>query len=130
MPFNQNIANLNLPYNNDLNNLIALNNILKNSELNDNNFSNLLQNPLLNYSDFLQNSLFNKPEKHMAILEALAGKKEGLTRNDLLKIKSIGGGSVLTKDLRELEECGFIRKFTNYTKEDSEEEEDTSNSDY
>ena len=67
----------------------------------------------------LFHSLFNKPEKHMAILEALARKKEGFTRNDLLKIKSIGGGSVLTKDLRELEECGFIRKFTNYTKEEN-----------
>ena len=61
IPFNQNIANLNLPYNNDLNNLFSLKNILKNSELNNNNNSNILQNPLLNYSDFLQDSLFNKP---------------------------------------------------------------------
>lgn len=65
-------------------------------------------------------SLFNKPEKHMAILETLAGKKEGLTRTDLSKVKAIGGGSVLTKDLRELEECGFIRKFSNFTKEEND----------
>lgn len=60
----------------------------------------------------LFHSLFDKPEKHMAILAALAKKKEGLTRAELLKQKEIGGGSVLTKDLRELTECGFIRKFS------------------
>ena len=60
-------------------------------------------------------SLFNKPEKHMAILKALSEKKEGLTRTDLSKIKTIGGGSVLTKDLQELEECGFIRRFVNFS---------------
>ncbi|WP_026508198.1 AAA family ATPase [Butyrivibrio sp. MC2013] len=62
-------------------------------------------------------SLFEKPEKHMAILETLAKKREGMSRTELAGEKSIGGGSVLTKDLRELEECGFIRKFANYTKE-------------
>jgi hypothetical protein len=70
MPFNQNIANLNIPYNNDLNSLFTLNNLLKNPENKDNNNinninniiqSNQLPNPLLNYSDILQNSLLNKP---------------------------------------------------------------------
>lgn len=64
----------------------------------------------------LFHSLFDKPEKHMAILEELAGKKEGLTRAELSQNPKIGGGSVLTKNLRELEECGFIRKFSNITK--------------
>ncbi len=66
----------------------------------------------------LFHSLFDRTEKHMAILEALAKKKEGMTRTELSKEKTIGGGSVLTKDLRELEECGFIRRFSNYTKEE------------
>lgn len=57
-------------------------------------------------------SLFDKPEKHMAILEALARNKDGMTRTALSKEKNIGGGSVLTKNLRELEECGFVRKFS------------------
>ena len=70
MPFNQNIANLNIPYNNDLNSLFTLNNLLKNPENKDNNninnINNIIQNnqlpnPLLNYSDILQNSLLNKP---------------------------------------------------------------------
>lgn len=68
----------------------------------------------------LFHSLFSKPQKHMAILEALSKKKEGVTRSELSKIKAIGGGSVLTKDLRELEECGFIRKFINFTKEEND----------
>lgn len=68
----------------------------------------------------LFHSLFHKPEKHMAILGALSGKKEGLTRTDLSKVRTIGGGSVLTKDLKELEECGFIRKFSNYTKAEND----------
>lgn len=64
----------------------------------------------------LFHSLFNKADKHMAILEALSEHRDGLTRAELEKKKEIGGGSVLTKDLRELEECGFIRKFSNLTK--------------
>ena len=36
---------------------------------------------------------------------------------ELSKEKEIGGGSILTKDLRELEECGFIRKFSNFSKD-------------
>ena len=59
----------------------------------------------------LFHSLFDRPEKHIAILETLAQKKEGMTRTELAGMKEIGGGSVLTKNLRELIECGFIRKF-------------------
>ena len=56
----------------------------------------------------------------MAILEALARNKDGMTRSELSKEREIGGGSILTKDLRELEECGFIRKFSNFSKGESE----------
>lgn len=66
-------------------------------------------------------SLYDKPKKHLAILEALAKKKEGLSRSELSNKKEIGGGSVLTKDLRELEECGFIRKYHNFTKKESDD---------
>lgn len=68
----------------------------------------------------LFHSLYDKPEKHMAILEALARNKDGMTRSELSKEKEIGGGSILTKDLRELEECGFIRKFINFSKGENE----------
>ena len=64
----------------------------------------------------LFHSLFDKPEKHLAILQALANKRDGLSRVELSNEKAIGGGSVLTKNLRELEECGFIRKYKNFSK--------------
>jgi len=61
-------------------------------------------------------SLYKKPEKHIAIIEALSETKNGKTRKELSENPAIGGGSILTKDLEELEQCGFIRKYTNYTK--------------
>lgn len=68
----------------------------------------------------LFHSLYDKPEKHMAILEMLSKNKDGLTRTELSKEESIGGGSILTKDLKELEECGVIRKYQNYVKGENE----------
>ena len=68
---------------------------------------------LRNEFDIVFGSLFKKPEKHIAIIRALAETKSGMTRGELAQIGSIGGGSVLTKDLKELEECGFIRKYRN-----------------
>lgn len=75
---------------------------------------------LYNEYDYLFHSLFKKPEKHMAIIEALSSKEYGLTRNQLSEIASIGSGSVLTKNLKELEQCGFIRKYNNYTNKSRE----------
>ena len=66
--------------------------------------------------DELFYSLFKKPEKHMAIIKALAETKNGKTRQELSEIREIGGGSVLTENLQELEQCGFIRRYTNYIK--------------
>lgn len=61
----------------------------------------------------LFSSLFKKPVKHIAIIEALAQKKAGISRTELEKQDSIGGGSILTRNLLELEECGFLRKVHN-----------------
>ena len=60
-------------------------------------------------------SLFKKPEKHMEIIRSLADAKNGKTRKELSENPAIGGGSQLTKDLEELEQCGFIRRYTNFT---------------
>ena len=60
-------------------------------------------------------SLYKKPEKHMAIIKALSENKNGKTRQALSEDPAIGGGSVLTNDLEELEQCGFIRKYSNFT---------------
>ncbi len=42
-----------------------------------------------------------------------------MQRTDLAKIAEIGGGEPLTKALNELEQCDFIKKYKNYTKENS-----------
>ena len=48
-------------------------------------------------------SLFRNSEKHIAIIEAIAEKKSGITRVELAKIDRIGDGEPLTKALGELE---------------------------
>ena len=68
----------------------------------------------------LFHSLFKKPEKHIAIIEALAQTKEGKTRQSLIKSLKIESGALLTKNLLELEQCGFIRKYTNFSKAKNE----------
>ncbi|MBQ7486397.1 MAG: hypothetical protein IJT77_02765 [Clostridia bacterium] len=69
---------------------------------------------LYNEYDNLIRSLFRKPEKHLAILETLSDAEMGLSRKSLSEIKAIGGGSVLTKDLQELEQNGFIHAYPLY----------------
>ena len=60
-------------------------------------------------------SLFRNPEKHNHVINALSKCKDGLTRVELAKVPVIGDGEPLTKTLSELTECGFIRKYRNYT---------------
>jgi len=56
-------------------------------------------------------SLFRKSEDYTVIIEALARKKSGFSREDIMRYtkKSDGGG--LTRRLEELEQFGFIRKY-------------------
>lgn len=64
-------------------------------------------------------SLFKNCEKHVAIIKTMAKVKAGILRTELAKVKEIGDGETLTKALLELEQCGFIRKYKNYTKDKS-----------
>jgi len=59
-------------------------------------------------------SLFSVHENHEAILRNLASVRKGLTRNAILEITKIASGGTLTKTLVELEESGFIEKYTPY----------------
>ena len=62
-------------------------------------------------------SLFKKSEKHIAVVEALAKRKQGLSRTQIIEETGISdGGSSLSTVLSELEQCGFIRKFSDYSK--------------
>ena len=60
-------------------------------------------------------SLFKSPEKYMQIIETLAKKRKGLTRDDIVKYSNISNGGGLTTMLEELELCGFISINNNFT---------------
>lgn len=57
-------------------------------------------------------SLFTHGEKHELIIEAIAKKNKGLSREEILKTTQLSNGGSLTRMLRELEESGFIRSYT------------------
>lgn len=60
--------------------------------------------------DNLYRSLFNRADRHIAIVEALATKPRGMSREELQKSSGLKDGGSLTTVLRELEDSGFIRK--------------------
>lgn len=62
--------------------------------------------------DRLYKSLFNKAERHETIVTALAKKGKGLTREEISKKSKMPTGGGLTRLLNELEESGFIRRYT------------------
>lgn len=52
--------------------------------------------------------LFEKADRHEAVVRALAAHRRGLTRAQLLAATGLGSGGALTKVLDELEQCGFV----------------------
>lgn len=66
-------------------------------------------------------ALFINYESHQKVIKALLSKNKGLLRQEIVKIAGIGSGGSLSIILQELEECGFIQKFTpiDKQKEDS-----------
>ena len=61
-------------------------------------------------------SLFLHAENHERIIEALAKKSMGLTREELIRLTKLENGGGLTRLLTELEESGFIRKYIPFGK--------------
>ena len=72
--------------------------------------------PLRLEFDRLMDTLFPDPVKHVQVMEALHSKKQGLTREAIASLVGFGNGGNLTRILRELVECGFIRKYKPYGK--------------
>lgn len=67
--------------------------------------------------DRLFSSLFKHSERHSAIIDAMTERRCGIKRAELAAIEKIGDGEPLTKALNELLQCGFIRKYNDFTKE-------------
>ncbi len=76
--------------------------------------------PLHSEYSILFRTLFKHAEKYEAIINFMAKRKSGVTRGELLKNADIVQGNTLTKILRELTECHFIRKYRNFTKNSQE----------
>ena len=66
--------------------------------------------------DRLFASLFAHGEVHEQIIRAIAKKKEGITREELLHTLKQKGGGTFNKRLGELESAGFIEKFIPFGK--------------
>jgi AAA+ ATPase superfamily predicted ATPase len=60
--------------------------------------------------DNLYRSLFNHPDKHITIIETLAAKPQGLSREEIVQSSGIKDGGGITTVLGELEDSGFINK--------------------
>ena len=61
----------------------------------------------------LYHILFKRPENYIKVIESLAMvRKSGMSRDEILKASKLSDGGTFSQILEELEECGFIRKFT------------------
>ncbi len=61
--------------------------------------------------NFIYASIFNRPEKYLKVVEALAGKKSGMTRDEIIRTSKLYNNGQLSGILEDLIECGFIRKY-------------------
>jgi uncharacterized protein len=61
--------------------------------------------------DLLFSSLFNHHERHQSVLAALARKRQGMTRTEILNMTQLETGGTTSNVLKELEESSFIRKY-------------------
>ena len=66
--------------------------------------------------DELYASLFENGGAHLRIVRELAGCKIGMTQKDLLAAAGVSSGGNGKRYLEELEQSGFVRKFTSYGK--------------
>ena len=67
---------------------------------------------MLQEFEALYASLFKKTHRHLSIITALAKKKKGMLREELRKTSKLADNADFSKALQELEQCGFIRKYT------------------
>lgn len=71
---------------------------------------------LTNEFDELYRSLFRSADKHIAVVRALASRMAGLSRGEIAQAANCSPNGALTKALKELESCGFVRRYRDVTK--------------
>jgi uncharacterized protein len=65
---------------------------------------------------YLFSSLFDNPQRHVQVIRALAEKRRGMTRNELLAAAGEHSGGGLSRTLGELEESGFVAREKSFGK--------------
>ena len=61
--------------------------------------------------NYIFTSMFTRPEKYIDVIAALAGKKSGLTRDEIISRGKLESNGRLSRILEDLIECGFVRKY-------------------
>ena len=69
--------------------------------------------------DELYATLYRNSDKYVKVVAALGSKTKGLTRDEIISSTGLSSGGGLTQILEELELCGFIRSYPNYTMVDN-----------
>lgn len=60
-------------------------------------------------------AMFQNAEKYEDIIRELSRKKHGMTRAELINSKNVTEGRLLTRCLEDMEQCGFIRKYHDFS---------------
>lgn len=68
--------------------------------------------------DFLYRSLFKNYDFYIKIIECIAKKNKGLSRQEITLDLKLQKGGNLSKALRELENCAFVRKYNAFGKKE------------
>lgn len=66
--------------------------------------------------DELFRSLFRHAENHIGVVRACARRESGVTRAELLAATGMPDGGTFTTTLAELEQCGFLRGYRDFSK--------------
>ena len=68
--------------------------------------------------DELYRSLFRSADTHIAIVRALNQRKAGRTRKEIVETLGIDAGGTFSKAIEELEQCGFVRRYRDFSKKE------------
>jgi len=70
--------------------------------------------------DEVYTTLFKNSGKYIDVVTVLGAKTKGLTRDDLIRETGFSSGGGLTQILEELELCGFIRSYPDFSMEEKQ----------
>ena len=70
--------------------------------------------PLKDEFEELYASLYEHEVNHVAVVHALASKRCGLTRDEIIEATGLSSGGSLTDVLKDLEQSGFIRRYDDF----------------